>query len=162
MCLYLWCFKEKLLLLFLLLVFYLLLFYIMTLHIKWSFINLHAILSFKKIGCACYPLLKPYDKHKLDFQSSICLCLGYTSTHKGYVCMSTTDRRYIFYHVIFNATAFPFALTSNSFISNFHVSPTSPSSSNYLIVIQSTQPHHNINNDFNLDNYTTFPSSTIS
>ena len=32
-------------------------------------------------GCACYPLLRPYNQHKFDFKSSLCLFLVYNNTH---------------------------------------------------------------------------------
>jgi len=40
--------------------------------------SLHALLFQKELdytmlktfGCACYPLLRPYNKHKLDFKST--------------------------------------------------------------------------------------------
>lgn len=37
---------------------------------------------FKVFGCTCYPYLKPYNSHKLDFRSSKCLFLGYSRQHK--------------------------------------------------------------------------------
>jgi dolichol kinase len=35
-------------------------------------------------GCACYPLLRPYNSHKLMFKSKRCIFLGYGSHYKGY------------------------------------------------------------------------------
>lgn len=29
----------------------------------------------KVFGCACYPLLRPYNQHKFDFRSSLCLLI---------------------------------------------------------------------------------------
>lgn len=59
-------------------------------------------------GCACFPLLTPYNKHKLQFKSSKCVFLGYSTVHKGYKCLSQTGRLYISDSVIFNEQEFPY------------------------------------------------------
>jgi hypothetical protein len=38
-------------------------------------------------GCVCYPLLRPYNDHKLSFRSKQCIFLGYCSNSKGYQCL---------------------------------------------------------------------------
>ena len=40
---------------------------------------------FKVFGCACFPLLRPYNRNKFDFHSQQCLFLGYSVTNKGYI-----------------------------------------------------------------------------
>jgi len=41
--------------------------------------------KFRSFGCACYPILRPYNKLKLDFRSACCLFLGYNLHNKGYI-----------------------------------------------------------------------------
>ena len=38
-------------------------------------------------GCLCFPFLRPYNVHKLDFHSSPCVFLGYSNSHLGYRCL---------------------------------------------------------------------------
>jgi histone deacetylase 1/2 len=53
--------------------------------------------SLRVFGCACWPNLCPYNKHKLSFCSKRCVFLGYTFRHNGVKCLDvTTGRVYIF------------------------------------------------------------------
>jgi hypothetical protein len=64
--------------------------------------------NLRVFSCACYPLLRPYNKHKLEFRSKRCIFLGYSSNHKGYRCMDpTTSRVYLSRNVVFDETCFP-------------------------------------------------------
>ena len=63
----------------------------------------------KTFGCACFPLLRPYHTHKLNFRSQECLFLGYSSSHKGYKCLSSFDKIYISKDVLFNELGFPYS-----------------------------------------------------
>ena len=38
----------------------------------------------KTFGCLCYPYLKPYNKHKLQYRLAKCVFLGYSASHHGY------------------------------------------------------------------------------
>ena len=50
--------------------------------------------------CKCYPLLRPYSRHKLDFRSKPCIFLGYR--HAGYKCLDPiTNKVYLSRHVVF-------------------------------------------------------------
>jgi len=62
----------------------------------------------RTFGCACFPLLRPYHTHKLNFQSQECLFLGYSLSHKGYKCLSSSSRIYISMDVLFIELRFPY------------------------------------------------------
>jgi histone deacetylase 1/2 len=65
---------------------------------------------FKVFGCACWPHIRPYNKHKLEFRSKKCVFLGYSSLHKGYKCLHVpTNRLYISRDVGFDENVFPFS-----------------------------------------------------
>lgn len=59
-------------------------------------------------GCTTYPCLTPYNQNKLQFHSLKCAFLGYTTSHKGYKCLSPQGQVYIFRHVIFGDSEFPY------------------------------------------------------
>lgn len=86
--------------------------------------------SFLRVfGCLCFPNLRPYNKHKLSFQSTPTIFLGYAPHHKGYICYDWKDRRtYISRDVIFHETDFPFASSSNQ-VQSTNPPPTTNSSS---------------------------------
>ncbi|KAL2532596.1 Retrovirus-related pol polyprotein from transposon tnt 1-94 [Abeliophyllum distichum] len=64
--------------------------------------------TLKTFGCACYPCLRPYQQHKFNFHSTKCVLLGFSESHKGYKCLSSTGKIYISRHVVFNEFEFPF------------------------------------------------------
>lgn len=63
----------------------------------------------RRFGCVCFPWLRPYNKHKLEFMSRPCVFIGYSLNHLGYRCLDL-DIGYVFLsrHVIFNEQVFPF------------------------------------------------------
>jgi histone deacetylase 1/2 len=66
--------------------------------------------SLRIFGCACWPNLRPYNKHKLAFRSKQCVFLGYSPLHKGVKCLDvSTGRVYISCDVVFDEKVFPFA-----------------------------------------------------
>ena len=63
----------------------------------------------RTFGCLCFPFLCPYNNHKLDFRSSPCVFLGYSSSHLGYRCFDiASEHIYISRHVRFHEHVFPF------------------------------------------------------
>jgi histone deacetylase 1/2 len=68
----------------------------------------------KTFGCACWPLLRPYNAHKFTFRSKECVFIGYSNNHKGYKCLDVaTGRVYISRNVIFDENIFPFSRRSS-------------------------------------------------
>ncbi|GAB2299629.1 hypothetical protein Dimus_038571 [Dionaea muscipula] len=58
-------------------------------------------------GCICYPYMQPFGRTKLDYKSTTCIFLGYSSQHKGYRCLDPcTGRIYIYRHVSFFENSF--------------------------------------------------------
>ena len=62
----------------------------------------------KVFGCACWPHLRLYDTHKLDFRSKLCVFLGYSLRYKGYRCLYVPiGCIYIACNVVFDESVFP-------------------------------------------------------
>ncbi|KAM0072744.1 putative RNA-directed DNA polymerase [Helianthus debilis subsp. tardiflorus] len=85
--------------------------------------------SFLRVfGCQCYPHLRAYNSHKMDFRSIPCVFLGYSTSHYGYRCFDLhSNRLYIARHVRFNEHAFPFQPSPSS----AQPTPQSPYYSSY-------------------------------
>lgn len=64
--------------------------------------------SLRVFGCACYPNLRPYHCHKLDFHSDCCVYLGPSHDHKGYRCLLPSGQIIVSRQVIFNEDFFSF------------------------------------------------------
>lgn len=72
----------------------------------------------KVFGCACYPCLRPYNANKLQFRSADCTFLDYSTSHKGYECLSPQGRLYISKDVLFNEFRFSYAEASTAPVSS--------------------------------------------
>jgi histone deacetylase 1/2 len=81
-------------------------------------------------GCACFPLLRPYNTNKLQPKTSTCIFLGYAGQYKGYICFSLhTNRIFVSRHVLFDESLFPYISVPMPAVSpSLHVSAVSPSS----------------------------------
>ncbi|MCH79360.1 retrovirus-related Pol polyprotein from transposon TNT 1-94 [Trifolium medium] len=64
--------------------------------------------ALKIFGCACFPFLRPYHTTKLAYRSQECVFLGYSSTYKGYKCLSPDGHIYVSKDVLFNEQKFPY------------------------------------------------------
>ena len=77
----------------------------------------------KIFGCLCYPYIRPYNKHKLQYRSTQCIFLSCSNTHKGYLCFDPkTTRLYLTRHVVFHESVFPTLSPSTSSNPSFSVS----------------------------------------
>jgi histone deacetylase 1/2 len=66
--------------------------------------------SLRVFGCACWPNLRPYNKHKLAYRSKQCVFLGYSHMHKGVKCLDIKSGRvYISRDVVLDESVFPFS-----------------------------------------------------
>jgi hypothetical protein len=62
--------------------------------------------SLKVFGCKCFPLLRPFGLHKLQYRSKPCIFLGYS--YAGYKYLDPiTNKVYLSRHVVFDEQNFP-------------------------------------------------------
>ena len=89
----------------------------------------------RTFGCICFPLLKPYNAHKILPHTTSCLFLGYPIHTKGYICQDPlTFWIYVSRHVHFNENEFLYPQPLST-------SPSTDSSSN-------SPPSHHISIPF--------------
>nr|GEX12494.1 hypothetical protein [Tanacetum cinerariifolium] len=91
--------------------------------------------SFLRVfGCLCFPHLRLYNRHKMDFRSTPCVFLGYRPSHHGYLCLDISiERLYIARHVRFNEAQFPFDIPKTTSPPPLKTSPYYSSESSYVI-----------------------------
>lgn len=64
----------------------------------------------KVFGRLCWPYLRPYNNHKIDFRSLPRVFIGYSPSHHGYCFLHLpTGRIYVSRHILFYEEKFPFA-----------------------------------------------------
>lgn len=90
-------------------------------------------------GCACYPCLRRYHRHKLEFRSIQCVFLGVVPNKKGYRCIASCGRVYVSRHVTFDEACFPFKQDS-SFGSSFQSVQSFQHQSCLSVVLGNTSP----------------------
>lgn len=95
----------------------------------------------KVFGCLCFPHLRPYNNHKLQYRSSPCVYLGVSPQHKGHKCLDATGRIYISKDVIFHESQFPYLSLFASSSSNSHMSHTYPAQILFPSVNTNTNLH---------------------
>ncbi|GKC51385.1 putative RNA-directed DNA polymerase [Tanacetum coccineum] len=95
--------------------------------------------SFLRVfGCLCFPHLRSYNRHKMDFRSTPCVFLGYSPSHHGYRCLDIfTERLYIARHFCFNEAQFPFDIPKTT---SSPPSKTSPYYSSESLYSSNGQP----------------------
>jgi hypothetical protein len=69
----------------------------------------------KVLGCLCFSYTRPYNKHKLEPRSQLCVFLGYGINQKGYKCLQlSTNKILVSRNVQFDELTFPFKDNSPS------------------------------------------------
>lgn len=106
------------------------------------------LLYLRSFGCTCFPLLIPYNKHKLQPHTKHCIFLGYPTHSKGYICLEpSTHRIYISRHVLFNETEFLLSPSTSDPSSHTTLSFNSCSISHWLAFLSNlpTSPSPTVN-----------------
>lgn len=81
--------------------------------------------SLHVFGCICFVHLPHVERHKLDVQTVQCAFLGYSNSHKGFVCYDAdANRPRISYNVIFFENQYffpsgPDSVSSSSLLPSF-------------------------------------------
>lgn len=60
-------------------------------------------------GSICFHFLRPYNKSKLQYRSAKCVFIGYSPSHKGYLCLHPSGKIFISDTVNFNEEEFPYS-----------------------------------------------------
>ena len=115
--------------------------------------------SFLKVfGCKCFPLLRPYNTHKLQFRSLPHLFLGYSPSHHAYKCYNLNSNKMIIArHVRFDENCFPCQTTSST---HSPISSSSNSLSTPIIIPAYFPISNSVSSSQCLDNHS--PSNLVS
>jgi Reverse transcriptase (RNA-dependent DNA polymerase) len=99
------------------------------------------------LGCACFPLLRPYNNNKLQPRSEKCIFMGYSTIHKGYLCLKPEDDKIIVSrHVTFVEHDLPFTYAHQT-TQQDHVSV--PSTTTIIVIPPAHQLNQVVNNTDN-------------
>jgi hypothetical protein len=110
-------------------------------------------------GCKCFPLLRPYTSHKLEYRSKACIFLGYS--HAGYRCLDPlTDKVYLSRHVIFDEHSFP-AKDHATLKLPSRINASSDSPLFLPVSFPSTHPICSTNNTAHIESSTSHDSSPL-
>lgn len=72
-------------------------------------------LKLRTFGYLCYLWLRPYNSHKLEPKSKLCVFLGYSSIQSAFLCLHpSSGRLYTSRHVTFQETIFSFTNITSS------------------------------------------------
>ncbi|KAG8500106.1 hypothetical protein CXB51_003624 [Gossypium anomalum] len=82
-------------------------------------------------GCYCFPYLRLFVKHELEFRSQPSTFLGYSAHHKGYFCLTPDGKVVVFRHVVFDENRFLFPVSSSA------SDQTSSGTTTYVPVVRS-------------------------
>jgi len=98
-------------------------------------------LKLKQFGCPCYPLTRPYNKHKLEPKAKPCTFMGYSFSQKAYLCLEPNTRK-IFHsrYVIFHEGPFPFQTSTSTNFMLFSPSLAIKDSSILISLLQVALP----------------------
>ncbi|KAG6406512.1 hypothetical protein SASPL_134116 [Salvia splendens] len=99
--------------------------------------------ALRVFGCLCYPLIRPYNKHKLESRSVKSVFLGYSGSHKGYKAL-LPDGRVIVSTDVFDEQVFPYpSLFPSDITDNSIFSPTVliPSAQTDVFTVIHPSPH---------------------
>uniref|UniRef100_A0A2N9G595 Integrase catalytic domain-containing protein n=1 Tax=Fagus sylvatica TaxID=28930 RepID=A0A2N9G595_FAGSY len=106
----------------------------------------------RAFGCQCFPLLTPYNKHKLQPKSVPCIFVGYPFHSKGYTCLDpSTHRFYTSRNVLFNENMFPGLSTSQQPNSLSQTSTFSPDSWLTTLLSLHSCTHSQVSSSASLD-----------
>lgn len=105
--------------------------------------------TLKVFGCLCYPFLRPYNKHKLNYISDRAVFLGYSPSHKGYKALLPGGKVIVTRDIVFDEHCFPFQShisdISNSAVNKNSVDRVDSSLNHFptppIIIDNSSQTH---------------------
>lgn len=109
--------------------------------------------QFKIFGCAAYPLLRAYNKHKFSFRTNTCVNLGLSPNHFGFLCFDICNGKiYVAWYIKFNEHQFPFTThlmmeslshftSSNVWLTSGYYHPSSLGMASFFNPILSLNPN---------------------